>query len=264
METRDDDLQRFEADGAEPLPPADTHGWIEHEGAAIWYAAYGAGSPVLLLHGALGNSEDWGYQVPALLAAGHRPVLIDNRGRGHSTRGSQPFTYELMAAEVLKVMDALNIQQTAVVGWSDGAIIGLLLAMQSPARISRVFAFGGNMDLSGVRPVSLSNPIIARVFGRSAQDYERLSSTPYEFDQMSTQVDQMLKTQPNYSAADLAAIRTPIAIVAGENDEFIKREHTEYLARTIPGAKLTILPAVSHFAPLQRPTEFNAAMLDFL
>lgn len=74
----------------------------------------------------------------------------------------------------------------------------------------------------------------------------------------------MMRTQPNYGACELAAITVPVAIVQGEHDEFIRAEHAAYLARTIPGATLTLLPGVSHFAPLQRPARFNAAMLAFL
>ncbi len=77
----------------------------------------------------------------------------------------------------------------------------------------------------------------------------------------------MMRTQPDYSAADLAAIAVPVAIVQGEHDEhdeFIRPEHAAYLARTIPGATLTILPGVSYFAPLQRPARFNAVMRAFL
>jgi pimeloyl-ACP methyl ester carboxylesterase len=74
----------------------------------------------------------------------------------------------------------------------------------------------------------------------------------------------MQRTQPNTSAAELAEIRVPVAIVHSEHDEFIKREHADYLARSIPGAELILLPGVSHFAPLQRPELFNAALLTFL
>ena len=74
----------------------------------------------------------------------------------------------------------------------------------------------------------------------------------------------MQRTQPNYSADDLAQIRVPVAIVQSEHDEFIKREHAEYLARSIPNAEFIYLPGVSHFAPLQRPEQFNSAMLAFL
>ena len=74
----------------------------------------------------------------------------------------------------------------------------------------------------------------------------------------------MQRTQPNYSAQDLAQIRVPVAIAQSEQDEFIKREHAEYLARNIPKAEFIFLPGVSHFAPLQRPEQFNRAMLGFL
>ncbi|MEA2664582.1 MAG: hypothetical protein QOI11_1526 [Candidatus Eremiobacteraeota bacterium] len=218
---------------------------------------------MILLHGAFDHSGHWGYQVPALLEAGRRVVLIDSRGRGRSTLGTQPLTYELLASEVLAVMDALGLERAAVAGWSDGAIVGLVLAMQRPERITRVFAFGCNMDLSGVKPDSPSD-LVARVFGRAVADYARLSPTPGEFERTSAAVNRMMKTQPAYGALDLARIGTPVAIVAGENDEFIEREHSEYLARTIPGATLTILPGVTHFAPLQRPAEFNTALLAFL
>jgi pimeloyl-ACP methyl ester carboxylesterase len=74
----------------------------------------------------------------------------------------------------------------------------------------------------------------------------------------------MMQTQPNYSAHDLAKIGVRVTIVQSEHDEFIKREHAEYLARSIPNAELVVLSGVSHFAPLQRPEQFNAAMLAFV
>jgi pimeloyl-ACP methyl ester carboxylesterase len=264
MKVSDLDLRTFEAEGAPPLPAGGVEGRVAHEGASIWYAAHGDGSPVLLLHGALGNSLDWGYQVPALLEAGYRAILIDNSGRGRSTLGTPPLGYDLMASEVLAVMDVLDIPKAAIVGWSDGAIIGLTLAMKYPERISRVFAFGCNMDLEGVKQVSPSDPLITRVFSRAAEDYARLSEKPDDFHAVAALVSQMMATQPNYRPRDLGRIRVPIAIAAADGDEFIKLEHTQYLARSIPGAELIMLPGVTHFAPLQRPGEFNTAMLAFL
>ena len=119
------------------------------------------------------------------------------------------------------------------------------------------------MDPSGAKDVEFT-PILARCIGRHKQDYGRLSATPDDFGAFSDAVSLMQQTQPNFSAADLAAISVPVAIVQSEHDEFIKREHAEYLARSIPGAEYIFLPGVSHFAPLQRPDQFNAAMLGFL
>jgi pimeloyl-ACP methyl ester carboxylesterase len=260
----DDDLRHFALHGAAPLPAASAEGRIEYAGARIWYATYGSGDAVVLLHGAFDNSEDWGYQVPALVESGRRAILIDNRGRGRSTLGTATLSYELIAREVLAVMDALRISKFSVVGWSDGAIIGMILAMQHPSRVSSVFAFGCSMDLGGVKDVDPSMSILGLVFGRAKNDYARLSPEPAKFEAMQQAVDHLMRTQPDYTAPELAAIRTHVAIVIGENDEFIKPEHTTYLARTIPGARLISLPNVSHFAMLQRPDDFNRVMLEFL
>jgi pimeloyl-ACP methyl ester carboxylesterase len=260
----DDDLLRFEAQGAAPLPAATDQGHLENDGARIWYATYGAGPPVILLHGGLGHGGNWGYQVPALVAAGRRVILIDSRGHGRSTRDQRPYTYERMAGDVLAVMDTLRLDKAAVVGWSDGACTALILGMQAPARVTGVFFFGCNMDPSGTKALDLPNPLLDRCFGRHTRDYAELSATPTEFKAFAAAVGEMMKTEPNYTASDLAEIRVPIAIVQAERDEFIKPEHAEYLARSIPGAELIILPGVSHFAPLQRPDRFNAAILAFL
>ena len=263
MESYDDDLKNFEANGSAPLPIASDQGYIEHGGARIWYATYGFGSPVILLHGGLGHSGNWGYQIPELVSSGHRAVLIDSRGHGRSTRDLRPFTYELMASDVLAAMDALRLENAAVVGWSDGACTGLALAGQAPARIAGVLYFACNMDPSGTKPFELT-PTIQRCLARHAKDYAALSATPDQFQAFAEAVQQMQRTEPNYSPRDLAEIRVPIVIVQSEHDEFIKLEHAEYLARSIPGAKLILLPTVSHFAPLQRPEQFNGVMRAFL
>jgi pimeloyl-ACP methyl ester carboxylesterase len=263
MESHDDDLRRFEAHGAAPLPTTNDRGYVEHDGAKIWYAAYGSGAPVILLHGGLGHGGNWGYQVPMLVSSGHRAVLIDSRGHGRSTRDLRPYTYELMAADVLAVMDALHLEKAPIVGWSDGACTALILGRQAPARVAGVFFFACNMDPSGTKTIEAS-PILERCFHRHTQDYAELSSTPDQFKTFAAAVGQMQKTEPNYSARDLAEIHVPVAIVQGEHDEFIKLEHAEYLARNIPGAKLILLPGVSHFAPLQRPEQFNHVLRAFL
>jgi pimeloyl-ACP methyl ester carboxylesterase len=239
METRDDELIRFEAQGAEPLPSTQDQGYIENNGARIWHAAYGSGAPVILLHGGLGHSGNWGYQVPALVRSGYRTLVIDSRGHGRSTRDARPYTYELMASDVMAVMDA------------------------PPARAAGVFFFACNMDPSGTKEVEFTDTL-KRCFSRHVKDYKELSATPDQFEELSEAVGLMQRTQPNYSAQDLAKIRVPVAIVHSQYDEFIKRQHAEYLARSIPNAEYIDLPGVSHFAPLQRPEQFNHAMLALL
>ncbi|KEC75998.1 UNVERIFIED_ORG: pimeloyl-ACP methyl ester carboxylesterase [Rhizobium esperanzae] len=263
MEQQDDELIRFEAHGAEPLPPASIEGHVGRAGARIWYASYGAGPAVILLHGGLGHSGNWGYQVPALLQSGRRVVLIDSRGHGRSTRDARPYSYELMASDVLAVMDELSLDKAAFVGWSDGACIALILAATAPSRVAGVFFFACNMDPSGTLEF-VATPVIDRCFSRHAKDYAALSATPDDFNGFVEAVSLMMRTEPNYRAEDLSRIGVPVAVVLGEHDEFIKPEHAEYLARSIPDAQMITLKGVSHFAPLQRPAEFNAAVLSFL
>ena len=263
MAFNDDELIKFEAEGAAPLPDIHDQGYIEQDGARIWYAAHGSGPPVILLHGGLGNSGNWGYQVPALVEGGYRVIVIDSRGHGRSTRDDRPYTYELMASDVSAVMDTLDIEKAGLVGWSDGACTALILASQSPVRVAGVFFFACNMDPSGTKEIEFTS-ILQRCISRHMKDYAQLSATPDQFNEFSEAVGLMQRTQPNYSADDLAQIRVPVAIVHSEHDEFIKREHADYLARSIPNAEFIFLPDVSHFSPLQRPEQFNSTMLAFL
>jgi pimeloyl-ACP methyl ester carboxylesterase len=263
MDDYDDELKKFEAEGAPPLPVTNDQGYIEHGEARIWYATYGSGSPVILLHGGLGHSGNWGYQVPSLVSNGYRTVLIDSRGHGRSTRDARPFSYELMASDVLAVMDALHLEKSVLVGWSDGAATALVLANRAPSRVAGVFFFGCNMDPSGAKPIEAS-PSLNRCFARHAKDYAQLSATPEQFKDFVEAVTLMMQTQPNYSPEDLAKISVPVVIAQSEHDEFIKREHAEFLAHAIPDAGFIVLDAVSHFAPLQRPEQFNTAVLAFI
>jgi pimeloyl-ACP methyl ester carboxylesterase len=263
MEHHDDDLARFAAQGAQPLPEGGTQGYVAHDNVRIWYASYGEGQPVVLLHGGLGHSGNWGYQVPALLANGYRAIVVDSRGHGRSTRDARPYSYDLMAADLLAVLNELQVGRAALVGWSDGAVIALALALRASERVAGVFFFGCNVDPSGTKEMEFT-PVLERCLARHRLDYQQLSATPDAFDAFVEAVGSMQQSQPNYSAADLARVRVPVTLVHAEHDEFIRREHADYLARSIPNARLVLLDGVSHFAPLQRPAQFNAAMLEFV
>jgi non-heme chloroperoxidase len=263
MDRTDDDLQDFAAHGL-ALPPGGAEGFVSHDGARIWHASYGAGNPVILLHGGLGHSGNWGKQVPALVEAGCRAIVIDSRGHGRSTRDDRPFSYTRMARDTRAVMDVLGIGRAALVGWSDGACTALVLASQVPERVAGVFFFACNVDPSGTKALDESDLLLGRCFGRHAKDYAALSPTPDQFQRLAADLTAMQQIQPNMSAADLGAIRVPVVSAIGERDEFIQRAHAEYIARAIPGATFRLLPGVSHFAPLQRPALFHAALRDFL
>jgi pimeloyl-ACP methyl ester carboxylesterase len=256
--------ERWQALPPTPAPVPGLHpGHAKLDGINLFHAEIGHGPPVVVLHGGLANSDYLGNQVRAL-ARHHRVVVVDSRGHGRSTRDDQPFGYDLMTDDVVALLDALKIKKADIVGWSDGAIIGLDMAMRHPDRVGGVFAFGANTQTSGLKDGFDQNPVFAAYMARARQEYTRLSPTPDQYDAFQSQIGKMWADQPNWTDAQLRSITSTVLIVDGDHDEGIKREHTEYIAATIPGAGLLILPNVSHFAFLQDPVLFNAALLHFL
>lgn len=257
----DDDLAQFDAHGL-ALPAGGEARRTDTAGASIWHYSYGVGDPVILLHGGLGHSGNFAHQIPSIVTSGRRAIAIDSRGHGRSTRDVQPFSYALMASDVLAVMDALGIGRATIVGWSDGACIGLLLAKDRPERVAELLFFACNVDSTGTLPFAMT-AAIGHCISRHRKDFEVLNPMAGGFDALMADLQPMQSGQPNYSADDLASIGVRVTVVQAEGDEFIRRDHAEYIARTIPDARYELLPDVTHFAPIQRPEVFNAAMLGF-
>ena len=124
--------ERWETLPATPAPiEGETTGYADVNGIKLYYAVVGTGSPLVLLHGGLANSDYWGNQVQAL-APHHQVILVDSRGHGRSTRANRPYGYDLMADDVVALLDKLNLAKADVVGWSDGGILGIDLALRHP------------------------------------------------------------------------------------------------------------------------------------
>jgi pimeloyl-ACP methyl ester carboxylesterase len=227
-------------------------------GVRIWYETFGSGQPVLVLHGGTGSLEDMREQIRAL-AATRFVVAVDSRGHGRSTDSDAPLSYVLMADDTLKLLDQLNIRQTDIVGWSDGAIIGLDLAMHYPERVRRLVAIGANYDVDGLKdkPVlDASIPPVPGFYARNAPD-------PAHWPKLYRNVVTMWASQPHYTIADLGTIKVPVLVMAGEFD-VIKRAHTDQLAHAIPGAEEVIIQGGTHNVVLSKPDAVNARILAFL
>jgi pimeloyl-ACP methyl ester carboxylesterase len=209
------------------------------------------------------NSDWWGNQIPAL-ATHHTVIVMDSRGHGRSTRDARPYSYDLMADDVVALLDALKLSKADVVGWSDGAIIGIDLAIRHPDRVGKIVAFGANTMTSGMKDDSDKNPTFVSALARIEKQYPTYSATPKEYQAFFDQISKMWADQPNWTDAQLKTITAPVLVMDGDHDELIKLEHTDYMAATIPGAGLMIMPNTSHFAPLQDPGMFNYAILHFL
>ena len=245
------------------LPKPDVTGFAPVDGVRIWYGEYGAGAPVILLHGGITNSRSWAFQIPALRAH-YRVIVLDNRGHGRSSRTSEPFTYHQMASDLIALMDFIHVDKASLVGWSDGADIALDVAIHHPERVDKLFAYAGNTEPAGLKEHAAMTPAMRAFFQRSAEQYHVLSPTPDGFDSLVAADEHMASVEPHFSAEELASISAPTWIVGADHDQFIKRENTDYQARLIPGAGELILPGVTHGAPEEDPALFNAALLRFL
>lgn len=248
------------------LPKADVSGLAPVNGIKLWYAEFGQttgqGAPVLLVHGGLANSDYWGDQVRALVAAHYKVVVMDSRGHGRSSRDAQPYGYDLMASDVIALLDYLKIRKVALVGWSDGAIIGLDIAMHHPERLTKLFAFAANVDPSGV--ANAPSAVVDQYIARAGKEYAKLSPTPTQYKSFVEQITHMWDSQPHWTQADLAKIKVHTWIVDGDHDEMVKHDQPRTLADWVPNSGLLIEPEVSHFAFLQNPAQFNADVLRFL
>ena len=250
-----------------PLPPtmpkAASTGRVDVTGASIYYATYGQGDPVILLHGGLGNSDHWSNQVPEL-AKSFQVIAIDSRGQGRSTRTHAKVSYDIMAGDVIAVMDHLKLERASLVGWSDGGEIALKLAINHPERVTKLFVFGANYDANGSKPRSVQPATFIAYAQKCRADYIRMSKTPRGWDDL---IDWLLPIWQNpmgFTKDQLKAIKAPTLVADGDHDEVIVLDQIVEMSKLIPNAKLQVFADTSHFALWQDPEDFNKALLDFL
>jgi pimeloyl-ACP methyl ester carboxylesterase len=250
------------------LPTPQQSGYVDHDGAHLYYAAFNrrGGSPVILLHGGFASSDSWGFEVP-LLAGRHEVIVTDARGHGRSTLPPVPLSYALMAADVVAVMDALDIGKASVVGLSDGGIVGLILGFRYPERVDKLFIWGASFDTqsdSTAAPDPAMKGMGAVFMARAQAQYRAVSPTPDGFAALRAALIDLGRREPDLAPAQLASIKAKTVIADGEHEQFIARAHTARLAALIPGSRLLVLPNVSHGGPQQDPAGFHAAVAALL
>ncbi|WP_181704088.1 alpha/beta fold hydrolase [Chthonobacter albigriseus] len=243
------------------MPAASSSGMAQVNGISMYYATYGdaGGTPVLLIHGGLGHADLWANQV-ADLSRDHRVIVADTRGHGRSTNDGSDYSIELLAKDYLALLDSLDIDRVDLVGWSDGANIGYEVAKTAPGRLSSLFAHAGNVTLAGVDPSVESDAVFGSYIGMMATDYARLSPTPDGFEAFVGAISKMWFADKPDGLELLKSVTVPTLVVQGEHDEAILAEHSAAIAAAIPGAKLLTLKGVSHFAMLQDPAGYTAAI----
>lgn len=251
-----------------PLPRPDRSGFVDHDGAKLYFAVFhhNGGSPVILLHGGFASSDSWGFEVPRV-AKTHEVIVMDTRGRGRSTLGWAPLGYRQFASDTLAVLDAVGARKVSVVGLSDGGITGLILAIDHPKRVDRLFVWGATFNAEA-NPTGLPDPAMkdmgAVFMARMEMQYRALSPNPDGFKDLRAALVHLYENEPRLTSAELGTIRSPTVVADGAHEQFIAPDHTAMLAHLIPGAQLVILPNVSHGGPQQDPAAFGAAVAGLL
>jgi len=231
----------------------------------MYYELHGHGPALVLLHGGTGNGAQFSQQIPAF-EPHFELVVPDLCAQGRTSDRPGPLTYHDMAEDVVALLAILHIEQADFMGWSDGGIVGLDLAIHHPERVRRLVTFGANFTPDGLEPsdVAWVDTATAASFGDGTrQAYVERAPDPSHYTAAMTKILVMWRTEPHFTMQELGSIRAPTLVCAGEHD-VVRREHTEKLARAIPGARLWIVPGAAHGAMLEQPDLVDRTVLDFL
>jgi pimeloyl-ACP methyl ester carboxylesterase len=237
--------------------------YVEVAGHPTWVMEAGqpAGSEtVLLLHGGLSNSEFLLEPLQPGLEGAFRLVAFDRRGHGRTADTPEPFHYEDMATETIAVLEDTVGGRAHLVGWSDGGIIALLVALRRPELVDRLVLIGANFHHDGLRPLNPSPEVTALLHSV----YVELS--PDGADHFQAIIEKsvvMFESEPELTTEQLATIQAPTLVMVGD-DDLIELAHTCALYEALPAGQLSVIPATSHALPVEKPTEVSRVILQFL
>ena len=226
-------------------------------GIQICYLVNGRGPALLLLHGGGGNALALRRQIRDF-GRHFKVIAPDSRGHGCSTDDRDTLSYHLMAEDMVALLDRLHVRSAHVMGWSDGAIVGIDLALHHPDRVRKLVLFGANFRPDGIEPATLA--WLRAAWPDDSTDWAQNPGQPHSMD---SKLRRLWLTQPGFRPAELAAIRAPTLVAVGDHD-FPRLEHTVELARAIPGAQLCVIPGASHGVLHERPALADEIVLQFL
>jgi pimeloyl-ACP methyl ester carboxylesterase len=226
----------------------------------------GAGPELVLLHGGAGSREDLDG-LRHHLAVGRRVIAPDQRGHGRSPDLGE-MTYAAMAADTAALLDELGVRGADVVGFSDGGIVGLLLALDRPDLVGRLVAIGANVSFAPPAPPIYSDSYEARLAALTpaelpVPDVRRgVSGAADGWPAIVEKLQAMWLGEPGITLADLAAVGAPTLYVVGDGDTRV--EHTVAMFRATPGSQLAVIPGSGHDVPSSRPVELAATIRPFI
>jgi pimeloyl-ACP methyl ester carboxylesterase len=243
--------------------------YVDVAGLKTWYETAGEGDPLVLLHGGLMTNDSWGAQR-SVFAERFQVLAPERRGHGHTPDVEGPLNYGDMAADTIGFLETVVKQPAHLVGWSDGGVVGLLIAVARPDLVRKLVAISANASpasvvnvpeshqMEGAAPDDPSMEMFRSLHAASSPDGPE--HWPIFFKKYFEMVG---SAQPDIKPDELAGISTPTLVVSGD-DDMVTLEHTMDIYRAIPNSELAIVPGTSHAVLFEKPDLLNRIVLDFL
>ncbi|HMG09488.1 MAG TPA: alpha/beta hydrolase [Mucilaginibacter sp.] len=219
-------------------------------GIKLYTEVYGTGKPLLLIHGNGGSINAFASNIP-YFAKKYKVIAVDSRAHGKSRDDRDSLSFEMMADDFAALMDTMHIDSAYVIGWSDGGINAIELAMRHPDKVIKLASTGANLwpDSTGIIPSYWKQEQI---------DYNAKKNTVFttEKEKNDWKIFLLDWFQPNIKLSALKTIKCPSLIIAGDHD-LIPTEHTVLISQNIPKAYLWIVPNSGHPTLIEHSDEFN-------
>lgn len=244
--------------------------YVEVAGMQVWHEVRGkpaeGRAPVVLLHGGMAGASSWAGQTPGLTEAGYQVYLPERRGQGHTPDVPGPITYSVMADDTLAYLDQEVASPAHLIGWSDGAVVGLLAAQRRSDLVASVVLIGQFFNSAGRVHGGLTDALTAadeRVAGFLRESYAKESPDgPQHFDEIFGKATTMWRTEPEIDLTTLGGIAMPGLVLQGDRDE-VTLEHSAAVANALPAGRLAVLPG-THLLPIESPELVTALLVAFL
>jgi pimeloyl-ACP methyl ester carboxylesterase len=215
---------------------------FQHDGVDLYYEVCGSGEPLLLIHGNGGSSHDFRAQIEHF-RKNYQVIAMDSRDQGRSGDSSAKITYERMTDDQAALLEHLKLGAVNVVGWSEGGIEALLLAIRHPEKVKKLVSMAAKLTPQGLRPDSLA----------LIKDLLEDPKIPAR----DRKVTEMMLTEPQITLSALEKITVPALILASGHD-LISDEHTLAMFHHIPNSQLQIFANATHMIPFDDPDRFNS------
>ena len=229
--------------------------YLNTRGFKMYYETYGEGEPLLIIHGNGGSINNFLYQIP-YFSKSYKVILADSRAQGKSVDTKDSLSYEMMADDLNALLDSLHTDSCYVIGWSDGGINGLLLAMRHPDKVKKLAVTGANLtpDTTAVDPFVY----------HWAMNYNKQLASMKQTDSVKNMMKlaHLLSYEPHIRIDQLNKIRCPALVIGGDHDILLPK-HTLLIAASIPNSYLWIVPNSGHSTPIVYKEQFNETINDF-